>query len=174
MSNSETKMISIGKITSSVGIKGEVRVTLYGGESDNLKKGVVLTLENRKSKMECKVENVRYQGGRPVVKFAEVADRNAADELRDFELSIPEAELAELAPGEFYIKDLIGFEAYDKASETVIGEVTDYIRNTAQCLWEITTQEGKQVLVPDVDAFVKEIKVEERTLVVELIPGFLD
>lgn len=167
-------MISIGKITSSVGIRGEVRVTLYAGESDNLRKGAVLVLANRKDSRRYTVENLRYQNGRPVVKFAEVADRNRADELRDYELQIAEAELAELEPGEFYIRDLIGFDVYDRAGEAVVGKVTDYIRNRAQCIWEVETADGKQILIPDVEAFVKNIDGERRCIEVELIPGFID
>lgn len=167
-------MIKIGRITSSVGIKGEVRVSLYGGESDNLKQGTVFTATRAKTETTLVVEKLRYQNGRPVVKFAEVCDRNAADELRDFELSLPEAELADLAPGEFYIKDLIGFEVYDRMSEAVIGVVSEYIRNTAQCLWEVKSAEGKQILIPDVDAFVKEISADAKRIEVELIPGFLE
>ncbi len=172
--NRTDSVISIGKITSSVGIRGEVRVTLYAGESDNLRKGAVLTLASRKDTRSYTVGNVRYQNGRPVVKFEEVTDRNAADELRDYEIRIPESELAELAPGEFYIKDLIGFEVYDRASESVIGEVTDYIRNRAQCIWEVKGSDDRQILIPDVEAFVKNIDGEKRTIEVELIPGFID
>ncbi|MCF0141465.1 MAG: 16S rRNA processing protein RimM, partial [Mogibacterium sp.] len=110
----QENMINIGKITSSVGIKGEVRVTLYAGESDNLVKGAVLTLTAGKAKLVYEVQSVRYQGGRPVVKFAEVPDRTAADTLRNYEIYIPEEALAELGEGEFYIKDLMGFAVYDR------------------------------------------------------------
>lgn len=170
----KNKMIGIGKITSSVGIKGEVRVTLYANESDNLKKGAKLVLRRAKLSKECEVAFVRYQGGRPVVKFEGVNSRNDADELRDYEILIAEEDLAELEEGEFYIKDLIGFEVYDRNSESTIGSVIDYIQNRAQCLWDVKTTEGKQVLIPDVEAFVKNIDGEKRVIEVELIPGFLD
>ena len=170
----QENMINIGKITSSVGIKGEVRVTLYAGESDNLVKGAVLTLTAGKAKLVYEVQSVRYQGGRPVVKFAEVPDRTAADTLRNYEIYIPEESLAELGEGEFYIKDLMGFAVYDRAGDAVIGKVSDYIRNTAQCLFEVETEDGRSILIPDVDAFVKNIDGEKKTVEVELIPGFLD
>ncbi len=171
---SENNLIEIGKITSSVGIKGEVRVTLYANESDNLKKGAVLVLKRGKLSKELEVAAVRYQGGRPVVKFESIADRNAADELRDYELLIAESDLAELGEGEFYIKDLIGFEVYDEASESVIGRVTDYIQNRAQALFEVEASDGRKVLIPDVDAFIKSIDGDASVIKVSLIPGFLE
>ncbi|MBQ0005682.1 MAG: 16S rRNA processing protein RimM [Clostridiales bacterium] len=170
----KNEMIEIGIITSSVGIKGEVRVTLYAGESDNLVKGARLTLKKGKLTKEGTVASIRYQGGRPVVKFEGTNDRNAADELRDYELFIAESDLAELSPGEFYIRDLIGFDVYDMNSDSIVGIVSDYIQNRAQALWEVTTPEDKSVLIPDVDAFVKNIDAEKRVIEVALIPGFLE
>lgn len=170
----KTNYISLGKITSSVGIKGEVRVTLYANESDNLKKDAKLILRRGKQTMDCVVASIRYQGGRPVIRIEGVSDRNGADELRDYEILIAEENLAELGEGEFYIKDLLGFEVYDLASDTVVGKVTDYIQNRAQALWNVATNEGKQVLIPDVDAFVKKIDADKAQIEVELIPGFLE
>ena len=47
MKNRETEeLINIGKIGSSVGLRGEVRVTLYAQDSGNLKEGKVLLLKH--------------------------------------------------------------------------------------------------------------------------------
>jgi 16S rRNA processing protein RimM len=62
----------------------------------------------------------------------------------------------------------------DIASGTDIGELTDVIQNTAQSVLEVKTAEGKEVLIPAVDAFMRNIDEEGRLIEVELIPGFLD
>ena len=167
-------MVNIGRITSAVGIRGEVRVTLYAGESDNLHEGSKVHLIAGKKDLECRVVSIRYQNNKPVIKLEGYNDRNAVELLRDYELCIDEADLEPLAEGEFYIRDLIGFVVYDKASERNIGTVVDYIQNRAQPLWDIADDEGRQILIPDVDAFVKEIDGGARTVFVELIPGFLE
>lgn len=166
-------MVKIGKITSAVGIRGEMRVNLYAEQSSNLRKGVVLHIERGRETLECEVVGVRYQNNRPVIKLEGVNDRTAAEEFRNLEIGISEEDLEELPEGEFYVKDLIGFEVYDIASNAVIGKVEDYIQNRAQALWDVRSDDGRQILIPDVDAFVRKLDGAEKRLEVELIPGFL-
>ena len=117
---------------------------------------------------------MRYQNGKPVIKLEGYADRTAVETLRNAELYISADSLEELGEGEFYIRDLIGFEVFDRNSKAVIGRVSDYLANRSQPLWEVTDESGRQILIPDVDAFVREISAESKTIEVELIPGFLE
>lgn len=167
-------MVNIGRITSAVGIRGEVRVTLYAGESDNLHDGSKVHLVGGKKDLECRVVSIRYQNNKPVIKLEGYDDRSAVELLRDYELCIDESDLEPLEEGEFYVRDLMGFNVYDRATDRTIGEVVDYIQNRAQPLWDIRDDQDRQILIPDVDAFVKEIDAEAKTIYVELIPGFLD
>ena len=63
-----------------------------------------------------------------------------------------EADLPELPEGEYYVRDLIGMEAVLEDGSH-LGTVTDVIQNTAQDIFEVETDEGKQVLIPKVPAF---------------------
>ena len=103
-----------------------------------------------------------------------VEDRNAAEALRGMEVYIDETELDELPEGEHYVRNLIGCTVRDIASGTDVGELTDVIQNTAQSVLEVETAEGKEVLIPAVDAFMRNIDEKGRLIEVELIPGFLD
>lgn len=166
--------INIGKLTSAVGIRGEIRVMLYAGESDNLKKGAEIGLALGKKEETVSVTSIRYQNGKPVIKVSGYEDRTAVEALRNSEIYIRTDSLEELPEGEFYIRDLIGFEVFDRTSDKMLGKVSDYIANRAQPLWEVTADDEQQILIPDVDAFVKEISGDERVVYVELIPGFLE
>ena len=55
-----------------------------------------------------------------------------------------------------------------------VGILKDVIQNTAQSILEVETAEGKSVLIPAVDAFLRDIDEEAGVIEVELIPGFLD
>ena len=183
MKNRETEeLINIGKIGSSVGLRGEVRVTLYAQDSGNLKEGKVLLLKHAGKKTasdeeagtELKCTGVRRQKDRPVIRLEGITDRNAADELRGMEIYIHEDQLEELPEGEHYVRNLVGSRVIDLASGTEIGHLNDVIQNTAQSILDVETPEGKQVLIPAVDAFLRRIDEESGIIEVELIPGFLE
>ncbi len=173
LKNDET-MVNIGRLTSAVGLKGEVKVITYAEDSENLHEGTVLYAEKNNTINTYEVLSVRYQKNRPVVKLDGVNDRNGAEELRNLEVYIPESELEELPEGEYYIRDLIGCEVFDRFSGRTLGVVDDVLQNTSQSIYRIIGEEGKEILIPAVDAFEREIDLERGVIEVELIPGFLD
>ena len=172
--------VLIGKAGSPVGIRGEFRVTLYAQDSGNLKEGKVLLLERADKSIRAAIERVRYQKDRPVIKLEGLDDRNAAEDIRGMEISIMAEDLEELPEGEHYVRDLIGCRVVDMArcaadgGGAEIGVLADVIQNTAQSILDVRTPDGKSVLIPAVDAFLRSIDEEAGVIEVELIPGFLD
>ena len=166
--------VLIGRVGSPVGIKGEVRITLYAQDSTNLKEGKVLLLERADKTVSAAIKRMRYQKDRPVVKLEGIDDRNAAEDIRGMEVSIYASDLEALPEGEHYVRDLIGCRVIDIADGREVGILKDVIQNTAQSILEVETSEGKSVLIPAVDAFLRGIDEGAGIIEVELIPGFLD
>ena len=166
--------VLIGKVGSPVGIKGEFRVNLYSQDSGNLKEGKVLLLERAEKSVSGAIEKVRYQKDKPVVRLKGIEDRNAAEDIRGMDISIYAKDMEELPEGEHYVRDLIGCRVVDIAQGGAeIGVLKDVIQNTAQSILDVSTADGKQVLIPAVDAFLRSIDEEAGIIEVELIPGFL-
>ena len=149
--------VLIGRVGSPVGIKGEVRITLYAQDSANLKEGKVLLLKRAANANDPKakaahdisaaVRRVRYQKDRPVVKLDGVDDRNTAEEIRGMEVSIYADDLEELPEGEHYVRDLIGCRVVDAARNgEEVGLLREVIQNTAQSILEVETPEGSVTL----------------------------
>jgi len=166
--------VLIGKVGSPVGIKGEVRITLYAQDSTNLKEGKVLLLERAGKTIDAAIRRLRYQKDRPVVKLDGIDDRNAAEEIRGMDVSIYASDLEELPEGEHYVRDLIGCKVIDVTDDKEVGILRDVIQNTAQSILDVETAEGRSVLIPAVEAFLRGIDEEAGIIEVELIPGFLD
>lgn len=161
--------ILIGKVTNAVGIKGELRVYNYS-DSDEIYRNTSLIYMGDKL---YKVEKVRMQKNMVVLKLKGIDDRNAAELAKGSEIFVTEADLPALPEGEFYVRDLIGMDVVTDEGE-LVGVVTDVIQNTAQDIFEIKTEDGKQVLIPKVDQFVLNIDGKERKITVHLIEGLLD
>jgi len=168
--------VAIGRAGSPSGLRGEFRVTLYAQDSDNLKEGKVLLLKHAEEEIRAKIERVRYQKDRPVIKLEGFDDRTSVEPLRNMEISIEAGDLEELPEGEHYVRELIGCRVVDIAGggEKEIGVLQDVIQNTAQSVLDVRTAEGKSVLIPAVDAFLRNIDEEAGLIEVELIPGFYE
>ncbi|MFC3097587.1 ribosome maturation factor RimM [Alteraurantiacibacter palmitatis] len=104
--------ITLAAITGAHGVTGEVRLKLFGEGIASLKahksfNGGALTLTS-----------LRDDGkGGGIARFAECADRTAAEKLRGTALAVPREALPPLAEGEYYHADLIGLAAVSDAGE---------------------------------------------------------
>ncbi len=136
-------------------------------------KGVRQNSQQSSQEISAVCTGVRLQNGNPIVRLEGITDRTAAEALKGMEIYITPEELEELPEGEHYVRDIIGYTVRDIASGTDIGTLNDVIQNTAQSVLDIRTPEGRQVLVPAVDAFMRGIDDEAGVISVELIPGFL-
>ena len=181
--SAKKEAVAIGRVGSAAGLKGEFRVNLYAADSDNLKegknllfrhKGKATRAENAPEDFCAVCEKIRYQKDKPVIKAEGIDDRNGAEAIRGMEVCIDSDELDELPEGEHYVRNIVGCTVKDIASGQEIGKLKDVIQNTAQSVLEVETSEGKIVLIPAVDAFMRSIDEEGRLIEVELIPGFLE
>lgn len=158
--------IKVGKITTAVGIKGEVKVYPYTDDQKRFEQ-----LESVYADDDVmKIDKVRYQKNLVILKFKGVDDRNAAEALRGRFLTIDRSELRELDEDEYFIFDLIGLEAVDQEG-IHIGEVTDVIQNTAQDLYEIKMDDGRKYLVPAVYEIVTDIDIDSGIMKINPIEG---
>ncbi len=161
--------ILIGKITSAVGLKGEVKVYNYSDSAEIYKstEAIYAGAELRK------VQGVRMQKNMVVLKLEGIDNRDQAEKARGTEIFVTEEDLPELPEGQYYIRDLIGMTVIDSEGGKEIGTVEDVIQNTAQDIFDIKTPEGKQVLIPKVPEFIVDINLENRTVKVKLIEGMM-
>ena len=101
----DRKFVRMGRFTSSVGLKGEMKVTLYNEETVNFKKGAEVYLDVSGGKKPFTVRSVRNHNGTVIAALEGVADRNASDSLRNTEFFMDEEDLEELPEGYHYVED---------------------------------------------------------------------
>ena len=91
--------------------------------------------------------------------------------LRDKYTSLSEL-CDDLDEDEYYMEDLISCKVYTLSNE-YIGEVVDLLILPTQEVLEIKKENSKIVMVPYVDAFIKEIDVENKKIYIDTIEGLV-
>ncbi len=121
-------------ITGAHGIGGEVKLKLFADDVSSYRSfnDGALTLKS--------VRGV-------IARFAEVADRTAAEVLRGTELTVPRSALPPLGEGEYYHADLLGLPAVSDAGEA-LGQVVAVENFGAGDVIEIERPTGKRFMVP--------------------------
>lgn len=166
------KDVEIGKITSPLGIRGEVKIKSYAEDPSRFKKVKEIGLRiDGKDGGDYKIEHARISGSMVVVKFAGVDDRNAAELLRNAEVFMDRSDLEQLAPGEHYVRDLIGMDVIDDDSDEHIGVLGDVLTDRPQDIYVIKADDGSEFMLPVVPEFVRKIDDDAREIRVRLIEG---
>jgi 16S rRNA processing protein RimM len=136
------KPVTLAAIAGAHGVTGEVRLKLFG-------EGVA-SLKRHKSFNEgaLTLKSLRDDGkGGAIARFAEIADRNAAEALRSTTLTVPRSALPPLAEGEYYHADLLGLAAVSDTGEP-LGTVVAVENFGAGDILEIERPDGKRFMVP--------------------------
>jgi 16S rRNA processing protein RimM len=102
-----------------------------------------------------------------LVRFEGIGSPEAAAQLTNAELDVPRAVLPPLGDGEFYIADLVGCAAMDVAGQPR-GVVRGCFWNGTQDVLEIVDSDGREVLVPAVGDFLREVDLSARRVVIEI------
>ncbi len=161
--------IMVGVVGAAHGLRGEVRVKTFTGTPAAIGDyGPLATADGRL----LTVAALRpLKDDMVVVRFEEVADRNAAEALTDTGLFVERARLPAPDTDEFYHTDLIGLAA-ELPDGGRLGRVTGVENYGGGDLLEIALPHGERVLVPFRKAFVPVVDIGGGRLVVE--PEALD
>lgn len=120
------------------GVAGEVRLKVFAEDLAPHKSFNAGTLT---------LKSLRHGSNGAIARFAEVADRNAAEALRGTELTVPRDALPPLGEGEYYHADLIGLPVVTPAGEAV-GTVVAVDNFGAGDVIEIERADGKRFMAP--------------------------
>ena len=136
------KPVTLAAITGAHGVTGEVRLKLFG-------EGVA-SLKPHKSFNDAALTLTKLHDdgkGGAIARFAEVADRTAAEALRGTALTVPRSSLPPLGDGEYYHVDLIGLPAASTEGE-VMGTCVAVENFGAGDVLEIEKSDGTRFMVP--------------------------
>ena len=150
------KLVKLGRITRPHGVKGELRVVLYGRDPDNLIAQEEVWLVGTEGPRPGRMEWVRPVSGGALVKLLGVDDPEAGRRLAGIEIAVPRAALAEPEDGEYYWVDLIGLKVRDE-SGAELGRVVDLMETPAHDVLVIEDGRGGETLVPAVEPLVTRV-----------------
>ena len=137
------KRIALAAVAGAHGVRGEVKLKLFGDGVDSMSGQPSLTVGG----VPLKLNNVRAGNKTAVARFDGVSSREAAEALRGSLVEIDRNALPPLAEGEYYYADVIGLPCVD-AEGLPVGSVAAIEDYGAGELLDIELPGGKRSLIP--------------------------
>ena len=163
-------LLQVGVITTTHGVRGEVKVFPTTDDSARFKKLKNVILDTGKMKKELEITGVKFFKNMVILKFKGLDNRNDVENFRQAKLLVTRENAVELGEDEYFIADLIGLSAFSDEGEE-LGQVTDVLQTGANDVYVISGEGKEDLLVPAIHECVKEVAIEVGRIVLHLLPG---
>ena len=166
-------LLQVGVITSTHGVRGEVKVFPTTDDAARFKKLKNVILDTGKEKIDLEIAGVKFFKNMVILKFKGIDDINDVEKYRKKSLFVTRENAVKLKKNEYFIADLIGLKVMTDEGEA-LGEVTEVLQTGANDVYEIRTEDGEEILLPAIKECVKEVDIEGGSMLVHLLPGLRD
>lgn len=165
--------LEIGKIVSTHGIKGEVRVQPWCDNPQFMKKFKTLYFDKNGEKP-ISVMGCRPHGNVVILMLEGIDTVEKAQALRNNILYMNRKDI-NLPKGQYFIQDLFDCTVIDADDESVkYGILTDVSETGANDVWHITDEKGKEYLIPVIKSVVIDTDVERGIIKIRPLKGIFD
>lgn len=164
--------VQIGRVTRAHGLRGELGVSLYTEQKENILNyvRVFLAAPGSGQGCECTVQRARLAGRGAILQLAGCVSREAAEALIGQELWLAVQDLPQAAEGEWYLHELMGKKAY--VAGRFVGTIAALLDTGSQPLLVLRHEGQPDVLIPAVAAFIVQVDAESVTF--DLPEGLLN
>ncbi len=163
-------LLRVGVITTTHGIKGEVKVFPTTDDPERFRKLQSVLLDNGKEKKEMEISGVKFFKNMVILKLKGIENRNDAEQYRQAGLYVTRENAVALGENEYFIADLIGLRVYSDEGET-LGKIEDVLQTGANDVYVIKNDGKEEILLPAIRECVKEVNMTEGRMTVHLLPG---
>lgn len=163
----------VGVVASTHGLHGEVNVFPTTEDPNRFKKLKKVMLHTQRGEnLELDVQSAKFFKKFVIVKFKQFNTIEEVEKFRGCELTIDRKDALKLAPGEFYVADMIGLDIVDEEGNK-LGVLTDVLQTGANDVYEMTRDGDDKVYIPAIKDCVKEINMKEKRIVIHVMEGLL-
>ena len=167
------KYLQVGAITSTHGIKGEVKVFPTTDDPRRYDELDEVFLDTGKELKVLHIQSVKYFKQFVIVKFKEFGDINEIEPFKGKNIYVDREHAVDLEDDEYFVADLLGLKVVTDAGEE-FGELTDVLFTKANDVYVVTQPDGKEVLIPAIEECIMDVDLDEEIMTVHIMPGLLD
>ena len=166
-------MLRVGVVTSTHGVRGEVKVFPTTDDAKRFKKLKTVILDTGKGQTTLEIEQVKFFKNMVILKFKGYDNINDVETWRQKDLLITREQAVTLQPDEYFITDLIGLLVKDDTGAEV-GTVKDVLETGANDVYVVEMKNGRELLIPAIKDCILDVDTEQGTMTVHLLEGLMD
>ncbi len=167
------QLLQVGAITSTHGVRGEVKVFPTTDDPKRFRRLKDVILDTGKEQIPMEIEGVKFFKQFVILKFKGFDNINDIERFKGKNLFVTRENAVRLRRDEYFIADLEGITVYLEDG-TEFGTLTEVIQTGANDVYTIAMKDGREVLIPAIKECILSVDVEEGKMMIHLMDGLLD
>lgn len=167
------QMLRVGVITSTHGVRGEVKVFPTTDDVKRFRKLKEVILDTGKEQKTLEIEHVKFFKNMVILKFKGFDNINDVEIYKGKDLLVTRDNAVELGPDENFIADLIGLLVVTDEGEE-LGRLKDVMQTGANDVYVVEMKNGRELLLPAIKQCILDVDLEQQKITVHVMDGLLD
>ena len=164
-------LLKVGVITTTHGVRGEVKV-YPTTDADRFLDLEYVLLDTGRENRKLEIENVKYFKNLVILKFRGIDNINDIERYKRCPLLVERKDAVELEEDEYFIADMIGIEVVTE-DDKPFGTLKDVMETGANDVYVIDTDEHGEVLVPAIRECILDVDIENQKMKIHLMDGLI-
>ncbi|MEE1031154.1 MAG: ribosome maturation factor RimM [Ruminococcus sp.] len=167
------QLLQVGVISSTHGIRGEVKVFPTTDDPNRFKKLKQVILDTGKEQKDLEIQGVKFFKQFVILKFKGIDNINDIEKYKGKSLFVTRENAVDLDEDEYFIADLIDMQVVLEDG-TEFGTLTDVMETGANDVYCVQTEKYGEVLIPAIKDCILDVDIENGKMMIHLMPGLID
>ena len=164
--------LQVGVISSTHGVRGEVKVFPTTDDPRRYKKLKKVYLDTGREFLPLEIQGVKFFKQFVIVKFKGIDNINDIEMYRGKSLLVDRENAVPLKEDEYFIADMVGIEVFTEDGEK-FGVLKEVMETGANDVYIIDSMKHGEVLVPAIKQCILDVNIEERRMEIHLMDGLI-
>ena len=167
------EMLRVGVISSTHGVRGEVKVYPTTDDSERFLYLDQVTLDTGREQITLEIQNVKFFKNMVILKFKGYDNINDIEKYKGKDLLIHRDQAVKLKEDEYFVTDLMGLKVVAEEG-TVLGILKEVIPTGANDVYVVQPENGKELLLPAIKDCILNVDLEKGIMTIHLMDGLLE
>ena len=166
------KQLQVGVISSTHGVRGEVKVFPTTDDVTRFRQLKKVYLDTGREMLPLEIQNVKFFKQFAILKFKGIDNINDIEKYRGKSLMIDREDAVDLEEDEYFIADMIGMKVCTEDGSE-FGTLKDVMETGANDVYIIDSLEHGEVLIPAIRECILDEDMDEERMTIHLMEGLV-
>lgn len=166
------QLLQVGVISSTHGVRGEVKVFPTTDDVKRFKKLKQVILDTGREHLTLEIEGVKFFKQFVILKFKGIDNINDIEKYKGKSLLVDRANAVKIHKNEYFVADMIGLQVFTEDGEE-FGVMKDVMETGANDVYIIDSPKHGEVLIPAIKQCILDVDIEARKMVIHLMEGLV-